>query len=68
MKQHLRRWSEDPSVGKALIVLGIVILAVQLAPAGLVRALARLWPLGVIAVGVLLILRNRTDRTDGAAG
>jgi hypothetical protein len=63
VKEKLRRWSEDERVGRALAVAGIVLLAVQLMPDGLVHALARLWPLAVIAVGVLLIVRGTTKRS-----
>jgi hypothetical protein len=48
-------------VGRALLVAGVVILVVQLLPEGLLRLAARLWPLAVVAIGVLLIVRNRGD-------
>lgn len=64
MRERLRRWSEDESVGRALLVAGAVIFLVQILPEGLLRLLAKLWPLAVVAIGVLLIVRNR----DGAKG
>jgi hypothetical protein len=63
VNERLRRWSEDESVGRALAVAGLLLLAVQLAPPELIRSIARLWPLAVIAVGVLLVVRGGTKRS-----
>ena len=59
----LRRWSEDGTVGWALVVAGIVILVVQVAPGGLVALLTRLWPLAIVAIGVGLLLGRRSARS-----
>ena len=51
----LRRWSEDRSVGIALIVAGGIILIVQIIPSGLLGLVVKAWPLALVAVGALLL-------------
>jgi hypothetical protein len=58
VSERLRRWSEDETVGRALLAAGAIILVVQLMPPSLLQLAARLWPLAVVAIGVLLIVRN----------
>lgn len=59
MTERLRRWSEDETVGKALIAAGCVFLAIQWMPDAWIAVLRRLWPLVLIAAGALLLLRRR---------
>ena len=59
MRAALRRWSEDETVGKALMAAGAVFLLVQLLPAWAVSWLRRAWPLAIIGVGALLLWRRR---------
>ena len=58
----VQRWSEDATVGKALIVAGAIILVVQVLPRGLFALLPKLWPLAIMAVGVALLLGGRKPR------
>ena len=59
MRDRLDRWSEDARLGKALIVAGVVVLLVQLAPSRLLDFVAHLWPLGIVAVGAAVLLQGR---------
>ncbi len=56
---RLREWTRDATLGKALIVAGVVFFIVQVLPSNVVAGLARLWPLALIAAGLLLIRRPR---------
>ena len=59
----LRRWTEDRSVGVALIVAGAVILFVQVVPSGLLSLMTKAWPLALVAVGALLLFGRGALRT-----
>ena len=66
MRERLRRFTEDETVGKALMIAGAIFLAIRILPW---RALARaleLWPLLVIGVGVGLIVAARRKSTPAA--
>ena len=55
----LRRWSEDRTVGQALIVAGVVILVVQVMPWKLIHVASHLWPLALVAIGAILLVGRR---------
>jgi hypothetical protein len=55
----LSRWSEDETVGRMLIVAGVVVLVIQIVPYGLFRVITKLWPLAILVVGVALLVGTR---------
>lgn len=58
MRERLRRWSEDETVGKALMAAGLVFLVVQWMPPSVFALVKRMWPLAIIAVGAMLLWRR----------
>ena len=66
MRQILSRWSEDETLGKALILAGVIILAVQVMPRRLLAALVSLWPLAIVVIGVGFLMKGRNaPRPEG---
>lgn len=59
MRETIRRWSEDETVGKALIVAGLIFLVVQAVPFSFIAWMKRLWPVALIGAGVLLLWKRR---------
>ena len=55
MRESFRRWSEDETVGKALMAAGATWLIVQLLPPGAIAWLRHLWPLVLVGAGALLL-------------
>lgn len=58
MKDTLRRWTENETVGHALIVAGIIFLVVQMLPGAAIAWLRHAWPLALVAAGALLLWRK----------
>ena len=58
MRDTLKRWTENETVGHALMVAGLIFLVVQLVPEGAIAWLRHAWPLALVAAGALLLWRK----------
>ncbi len=68
MTEGWGRWAEDETVGKALLVAGVVMLLVQVLPWSAVSFLVKLWPLALIVIGIRMVLASgRKERSNGGS-
>lgn len=58
MRETLRRWTENETVGHGLIAAGLIFLVVQVLPSSAVAWLRHAWPLALVAAGALLLWRR----------